>query len=710
MNSSPPPAPAGASIARLRYGGDRAFAPYESLDAQGRPQGFQIDLLAALGARLGTVVDVQLRPWPETEAAFRAGQCDLVAMVPTAERRSWARFTRGHASPVLGVYRRQDLPEPQGPQALAGLRLAVLDGEAMRETLATLLGTLPPPAVVAATPLAALQAVARGQADAAVLLQAYADPLLKDSQQGGDRGVDLGVIRAGSLPLGAQSYGFAVLPGREALLQRLQQALEAMEADGSLDALRLRWLPSHRALAEAHRLQARVAQSRQWTWAVAGSATLAVAGLGWALSRRQRQAQAERQQRLQAEAALQRAEDLLERSFTQHPQAMLVVERGTAMVRDANQAAHRLLGVGAGSLIGQPLARLQQHLPAALLQTLAAALDMDGEIVGAPLQLRSADGSVRDCLLNADELAVGDSVQVFCLLQDVTDTLRHDAQLRAGYDSLLAELRRTEGELDQTRQQRARAEERLEDFTQAVTHDLKAPLRALQGLTGLLRARVQAGHTREALAYTHHIERAGERMQQMVAALGRLAQVTRQPLQRQPVEMGALARGSWALLTMAHPEWAVRCDVDVLPVAQGDASLLGLVWQNLLENAAKFSAARPNAGADADADADAKAASRPASPARGPGPGQPRVRVDSHQDERGTWYRITDNGVGFDMSRAAGLFQPFVRLHPDPRWAGSGIGLAQVRRIVELHGGDVRLRSAPGVGTVAEFTLDPPRP
>lgn len=702
MNPSPPSAPASAAAALLRYAGDRAFAPYESLDAQGRPQGFQIDLLAALGPRLGAVVDVQLRPWPETEAVFRAGQCDLVAMVPTADRSSWARFTRGHASPVLGVYRRQDLPEPQGPQALAGLRVAVLDGDAMRETLATLLGTLPPPAVVADTPLAALQTVARGQADAAVLLQAYADPLLMAGQKAGGPAGELAQVRASRLPLGAQSYGFAVLPGREALLQRLQQALDAMEADGSLDALRLRWLPSHRGLAEAHRLQAGVARSRQWTWAVAGSATLAVAGLAWALSRRQRQAQAERQQRLQAEAALQRAGDLLERSFTQHPQAMLVVERGTAVVRDANQAAHRLLGLSAGSLIGQPLARLQQHLPAVLLQTLAAALDMDGEIVGAPLQLHTSDGGVRDCLLSADEMAVGGSVQVFCLLHDVTDTLHRDAELRAGYDSLLADLRRTEGELDQARQRRAQAEERLEDFTQAVTHDLKAPLRALQGLTGLLRARVQAGHTREALAYTHHIERAGERMQQMVTALGRLAQVTRQPLQRQPVEMGALARGSWALLTMAHPEWTVRCDVDALPVAQGDPSLLGLVWQNLLENAARFSAARDDARDYAGTGAGTGTGTGAAVPAV-------RVRVDSHQDARGTWYRITDNGVGFDMSRAAGLFQPFVRLHPDPRWQGSGIGLAQVRRIVELHGGDMRLRSAPGVGTVAEFTLDPPR-
>ncbi len=662
----------------LRYGGDEAFAPYESMAAPGRPQGFQIDLLAALAQRLGWALDVQLRPWPATEAAFRAGEVDLVAMVPTAARRGWARFARGHASPVLGVYRRADLPEPQGPQSLQGLRLAVLEGEAMRDTLATQLGALPAPAVLADTPQDALQAVADGQADAAVLLQAYGDALLASGQ--------MPRLRASRLPLAAQTYAFAVLPGREALLAQVQATLDLLEADGSLEALRLRWLPSHRSLAQAHQLQARLVQGERWTWAAAGTAALAVAGLAWALQRRARAARAadaERALRLQTEAALQRAADLLERSFTQNPEAMLLVERGSAVVRDANPAAHRLLGVPAGALIDQPLARLQQHLPPDLLQTLAGVLDTAGEITAAPLQLRSADGSLRDCLLSADEISVGDGVQVFCLLHDITDRLHRDAELRAGYDSLLAELRRTEGALDDARGARARAEQRLEDFTQAVSHDLKAPLRALQGLTGLLRARVQAGHTREALAYTHHIERAGERMSAMVSALGRLAQVTRQPLQRLPVEMTALARSSWALLVMANPGWTLRCEVADLPVAQGDASLLGIVWQNLLDNAGKFSQ-----GVVHD---DGR---------------QLRLRVDSHRDERGTWYRITDNGRGFDMSRAAGLFQPFVRLHPDPRFPGTGIGLALVRRIVELHGGDVRVRSAPGVGTVIEFTLD----
>jgi signal transduction histidine kinase len=82
--------------------------------------------------------------------------------------------------------------------------------------------------------------------------------------------------------------------------------------------------------------------------------------------------------------------------------------------------------------------------------------------------------------------------------------------------------------------------------------------------------------------------------------------------------------------------------------------------------------------------------------------------VDCRHDERGTWYRVTDNGAGFDMARASLLFVPFQRLHGESQFAGTGIGLSLVRRIIDLHQGEIRLRSAPGVGTVAEFTLDPP--
>ena len=165
----------------------------------------------------------------------------------------------------------------------------------------------------------------------------------------------------------------------------------------------------------------------------------------------------------------------------------------------------------------------------------------------------------------------------------------------------------------------------------------------------------------------------------MVDALGQLAQVDQLPLQRQPLDMVRLAEETWVLLQPLFVDRRVEFHVDALPPAQGDPALVAQVWQNLLGNAAKYSAGRDPA----------------------------RVGVSSHQDARGTWYRVADNGAGFDMAAAGELFTPFRRLHDGSQFEGTGIGLSLVRRIVDHHGGDVRLRSAPGVGTVAEFTLDP---
>ncbi len=656
---------------RIRYGGDAAFAPFESLDAQGRPRGFQIDLLAELGALLGITFDISLQPWAQTEADFRAGRLDVVAMVDTAERRSWARFTRGHATPALAVYRRHDQPELHGLQDLAGLRIAVLDHDAMRDTLATWLTGLPGPFLQVAGAAEALAAVHQGQADVALLPRAYADPLLAAGAASG--------VAAGHMNLALQTYALAVAPDRGALQARLQQGLDTLEGNGRLEALRVRWLSSHRSVAERSALEQGLARQRETTWGLAGASAAALLLLGAGVWYRGQRLAAERQGRLGAEGALQRAEELLERTFAHHPDPMLIVDRASAVVRDANAALLALLGAPAESVIGRSLDSLAQHIDAEALQPLVQSLDGAGLLDAVPLRLRRADGRVRDCLVSADVLDIDTVAHVFCIVRDITEQLANDAALRQGYDALVLELAQSRRELDAARAGQARAEGSLHEFTRSVAHDLKTPLVAVLGFAGLLRQRLLAGHVQEASSYTEHIDRAAQRMTAMIDALAKLARVARQPLRRQAVDMRHLVEDTWALLEAAHPARRVALRVEPLLAAQADPDLAAQVWQNLLENAAKYSA-----GVDAA-----------------------RVAVDSYRDGRGTWYRVADNGAGFDMAKAHSLFQPFQRMHAASQFEGSGVGLSLVRRIVDHHGGDVRLRSAPGVGTVAEFTLDP---
>lgn len=656
---------------RIRYGGDAAFAPFESLDAQGRPQGFQIDLLAELGAAIGAAFDITLQPWARTAADFREGRFDVVAMVDTEQRREWARFTGGHATPAFSVYHPASRRPTQALHELIALRLAVLDTDAMRETLAAWFPRKPENLLAVADAAVALEAVRRGEADAALLPRAYADPMIAGEAARG--------IARSHLNLGLQTYAFAVAPQAQPLQRRLQQGLDQLEADGRLEALRVRWLSSHQDLAERGRLEEWLTRQREWTWGVAGGSAAALVLMAEAIRRRGRRVAAERGRRQEAEAALARAEELLARTFERSPDPMILFERGSRVVRDANAALLALIGAPADAVLGRTLADLAVYVDAAMLDELLRSFDSDGSLDAVPLQLRRSDGALRDCLVTADPIRYGDQIHVFCNLRDITAQLAADASLRSGYDALAAELAQARRERDAASDGRSLAEGRLQEFTRAVAHDLKTPLHAVQGLAGLLRQRLQAGHVQEAIVFSEHIGRAAQRMNAMVDALTRMAQVTRQPLQRRPVDMTRLARDTWALLAAAHPQRQVECRIDPMPPAQADPDLVAQVWQNLLDNAAKYSA---------------RAA-----------PG--RIAVDSHRDARGNWYRIADNGVGFDSQGAAMLFQPFQRMHPSGQFDGMGVGLSLVRRIVDHHRGDVRLRSTPGVGTVVEFLVEP---
>lgn len=656
----------------LRYAGDEAFAPFESLDTQGRPQGFQIDLLRALEPLMGVRFDIRLSPWGDTEAAFRAGQADLLAMVDTPERRAWAQFAHGHATPALAVYLRQGEAEPQALQDLTSLRVAVPESEAMRATLAGLFPQRPAGWISRPDPTTVLEALRSGAADAALLPRAYADPLLAEGRFPG--------LVASGLVLRLQAYAFAAAPGNTELIERLQTALHTLERDGTLEALRTRWLGSHWEKAERQKLSRSLQQQSLWTWGIGGASAVGIAALGTLAWRRGRRLLLERQRRRAAEAALARAEELLERSFTLNPAPMLLVQRDSLMIRDTNAALQTLLGVPARSLVGQALPDLGQHIDSTAVQALVRSFGETGALDAVPVRLMRADGSARDCLVSADPMRIGGVEHAFCLLRDVTDDLAQDAALRQGYDSLAAERDRLRRDLERKQEGLQRAEQSLQEFTRAVSHDLRAPLIAMQGFVGLLRERLRGGHLQEAEEYTEHIARATRRMSAMVAALSDMAKVSRQPLRRVTVDMQQLAQDTWTLLSAAEPQRSVEFRLGTLPPAHADADLAAQVWQNLLHNAWKYSAQVAQA----------------------------KVAVDSFRDERGIWYRVTDNGAGFDMARANRLFQPFQRLHTASQFEGSGVGLSLVRRIIDHHQGEIRLRSAPGVGTVAEFTLDAP--
>ncbi len=658
-------------VETLRYGGDRAFAPLEWVGANGKPQGLQIDLLNEIARETGLRVDVRMGPWNEIEAAFRAGEIDAVSMSVVESRRAWATFSPPHAVPALAVYYRRVDPAPQSLADVVRGVIAIRRGTPILETRDEFFSAPGTRVLLTDTPAEALAAVRDGRADTAVMPRTYGDAALAAEP--------MPALTVSPFDLRLQSYAFATAPQNAALRERINVALARLEASGRLQALRMKWLGTPAQNAVRQSLEVTIGWQR-YALAALGVALLAtVTAVLWLLVRRRTRRAAEAAARIEAEQALQAAEERLSHSFTGHPDAMLITERGTHAVLDVNDACCRLVGLAREAIIGQPIDRNPQLAGVSGIEAVEREFAAEGGVHSAPVQFTSADGAVRSCLVWSEPLRQGDVLCAFSIVRDVTGALGANDQLRDDYEAALARLHRIEGERTALQARAERADAEVVRFTGFVAHDLKAPLRAVRGFTGLLKRDLAVGRLTEANAHADQIDNAARRMDKLVEALTRLSRAGQAAPPLEPLDMNAQAAQAWALVEAANAPRTVTFAAGPLPGALGDAGLVAQVWQNLLENAFKFTAAV----------ADAK------------------VNVTSFEEGGRPWYRVTDNGAGFAMDRAQNLFEPFQRMHASAEFSGTGIGLSLVRRVVRAHGGEVRAISAVGAGTVIEFCLAP---
>jgi PAS domain S-box-containing protein len=217
----------------------------------------------------------------------------------------------------------------------------------------------------------------------------------------------------------------------------------------------------------------------------------------------------------------------------------------------------------------------------------------------------------------------------------------------------------------------------LEAFSYSVSHDLRAPLRGIFGFSQALQEDFAPKLGEDGGAMLERIKSASQRMGRLIDDLLGLSRVTRAEMVRESVDLSAMATEICTELRRVYPNR--RIDIEIQPAvnAVGDARMLRILLQNLLDNAFKFTARKENA----------------------------RIEFKTEQTEQGLAYTVSDNGAGFEMQYAQKLFGAFQRLHSMKEFEGTGIGLATVQRIVHRHGGRVRAKGAPGEGASIQFTL-----
>jgi light-regulated signal transduction histidine kinase (bacteriophytochrome) len=249
-------------------------------------------------------------------------------------------------------------------------------------------------------------------------------------------------------------------------------------------------------------------------------------------------------------------------------------------------------------------------------------------------------------------------------------------ELRAAY----AELQKTNAEVLQTTLELQAANRELEAFSYSASHDLRAPLRGIDGFSYLLLEEYSDHLGEDGQYYLQRIREACRRLTQIIDDMLMLSRVTRSKMRKEQVDLSGLAEAVTAELQQMEPQRQAEVVIVKGAVAAGDAGLPRAALENLLCNAWKFTNK------------------------------QPRTRIEFGCAGTPPIYFVRDNGVGFDMAHADKLFGVFQRLHTDKEFPGTGIGLATVQRIIQGHGGRIWAEAAVGQGATFYFTLAVPVP
>ncbi len=371
-----------------------------------------------------------------------------------------------------------------------------------------------------------------------------------------------------------------------------------------------------------------------------------------------------------AEEALRESENKFVTAFRNSPVSVTITSATDGKYIDANDIFLKNTGYTRDEIIGHTSEELRIFAEQDNRERLLSQVRKHGSVYGMETRFRMKSGEILFCLISTSIIHIGGLPYFISTIVDITERKQAEEEIK----KLNAELEQRV--IDRTAQLEI-INKNLESFSYSASHDLKAPLRSIEGFSQALLEEYHEKLGETGKNYLNRIRKATQRMGFLIEDLLKLSQVTRSELRCEALDLSMIAREIFEAIQQSSPQRTIDLVLQEGVVVRGDPYLMQIALRNLLDNAWKFTSEEA----------------------------RPRIEFGTTVKDGEIIYFVRDNGVGFDMAYVDKLFGAFQRLHAQEEFAGTGIGLATVKRIITRHGGYVWAEGEVGKGATFYFTL-----